>query len=708
MRTTLAISLLALGIGQAFAQASEPARDTAEDAFQWLEEVNGEKPMDWVKGQNASTRKTLENLSTFKSIRQDMLSILDAKDRIPGITKIGNYYYNFWTDSEHRRGIWRRTTLAEYRKADPKWDTIIDVDALGQADKQSYVWHGANCVYPNYDRCLVSLSVGGGDAVIVREFDLKNRTWVKNGFELPLAKGGMDWINRDTVFVQTDFGDGSMTTSSYPRIVKLWKRGTPLSSAKTVIAAEKDDMSANGFGVDTNGVHYDRINVQHSFYESDEYLFENNKLVKLNKPKDATISFFGHQLLMKLESPLVTSSKTWPAGSLLAIDLKDFRAGNDNFVALFTPSDTTSLEHYTFTRHYVILDVLDKVKGRLIEWKFDQGKWTNRQVDAPAFGSVSASAVDPDHSDDYFFSHTDFLTPSNLALASAGSDKRELLKQSPERFNASGLEIAQYEAKSKDGTLVPYFIVKPRDLKLDGNNPTLLYGYGGFKVSMTPGYNAGIGKAWLERGGVYVLANIRGGGEFGPRWHEGALKEKRQRAYDDFIAIGEDLIARKITSPRHLGIQGGSNGGLLMGVMLTQRPDLWNAVVCQVPLLDMKRYNKLLAGASWMGEYGNPDIPAEWEYISRFSPYQNVKAEVKYPNVLFTTSTRDDRVHPGHARKMAAKMMDQGHPNVLYYENIEGGHAGAADSGQRADKVAMEYAFLWDKLAREGAEGAAK
>jgi prolyl oligopeptidase len=380
------------------------------------------------------------------------------------------------------------------------------------------------------------------------------------------------------------------------------------------------------------------------------------------------------------------------------MDFDAFRQGGRDFTVLFEPTESTSFTGATNTRNYILVQSLDNVQSSLKEWKFDDGKWSSRKVNLPTMGAVGVSALDADNSDDYLLSYSDYLTPNVYQLAHAGNDQREQLKSAPAFFDAAPFEIEQKFATSKDGTKVPYFMVHRKDVKYDGNNPTLLYGYGGFQISLTPSYSGSLGKTWLEKGGVYVVANIRGGGEFGPRWHQAALKENRQRAYDDFAAVAQDLISSKITSVKHLGAMGGSNGGLLAGVALTQHPELFNAIVSQVPLLDMQRYNKLLAGASWMGEYGNPDVADEWAYISQYSPYQNVKAEVSYPNVLFITSTRDDRVHPGHARKMAAKMMDQGHPNVWYYENIEGGHGGAANNAQRADMTAITYSFLWNML----------
>ncbi|MBY0444149.1 MAG: prolyl oligopeptidase family serine peptidase [Burkholderiales bacterium] len=611
---------------------------------------------------------------------------------------MGGYFYNFWRDGDHQRGIWRRTTLASYKTANPNWETVLDLDALAKAESANWVYKGADCRYPQYDRCLISLSRGGADAVEVREFDLNNKTFVKDGFSLPEAKSELSWQGKDAIFVASDFGKDSQTDSGYPRIVKLWQRGTPLSAAKTIYEGQKTDISVSAFVAEEAGYRREIIRRGVTFYTNETYLRSGEKLSRIAVPDDANISFFGPQILITLKSAWTVAGKTWPSGSLIASDFEKFQAGERQFTQLFSPSPTTALNGTTATKNFLIVEALDNVKGRLTEWRFKDGQWSQRAINAPAFGSIGATAIDADSSDDYFFTHADFLTPDSLYLAHAGNDERELLKQRPAFFDASSMEIAQNEAVSKDGTRIPYFIVKPKNLKLDANTPTLLYGYGGFEVSLTPYYSAGVGKAWLEKGGVYVLANIRGGGEFGPRWHQAALKENRQKAYDDFIAVAEDLVAKKITQPKKLGIMGGSNGGLLMGVMMTQRPDLFGAVVCQVPLLDMRRFNQLLAGASWMGEYGNPDVPAEWDYISKYSPYQNIKAKTQYPNILFTTSTRDDRVHPGHARKMMAKMQSEGVKSAWYFENMEGCHAGAADNSQKADMTALEYSFLWKML----------
>lgn len=688
----MALTLFGSGI-----TASTAAETAGDDPYLWLENVDGDQALDWVRARNAVSQKELEASADFKPIHERLLKIYDSNTRIPFVTKIGPHYYNFWRDAKHVRGVWRRTSLAEYRKPEPAWETVLDLDALAATEKENWVWKGASCVHPDNDRCLLSLSRGGGDAVVIREFDITRKSFVVDGFQLPEAKSDVVWADRDRVFVATDFGAGSLTDSGYPRIVREWKRGTPLADAVQVFAGAREDVASGAMVVDSGTHHHELIRRATTFYSGENWLRVDGEFKRLDVPDDAQVGLWQDQLTVELRSDWAIGGKTYPGGSLLVIGLADFLGGKRVFASLYTPGPRKSLSGLAKLKSALIVNELDNVRSKLYELKQVDGKWTRTAIDAPAFGALGVSAVDDDESNDYWLTITDFLTPTSLHYAALGKPGSEQLKSLPSYFDAKGLEISQHEVKSKDGTLVPYFQVSKKGLKLDGSNPTLLYGYGGFEVSMQPGYSAGMGAAWLERGGVYVLANIRGGGEFGPAWHQAALKANRQRAYDDFIAIAEDLHRRKLTSPKHLGIQGGSNGGLLMGVMLTQRPDLFGAVVCQVPLLDMRRYNQLLAGASWMGEYGNPDVPEEWAWISKYSPYQNLRKDAKYPRVLFTTSTRDDRVHPGHARKMAARMAEQGH-DFLYYENIEGGHGGAANNQQQAYMNALAYTFFWKQL----------
>jgi len=684
---------------------AQSVNSTMSDPYLWLEEVQGEKALAWVRERNALSTSKLQVSPVFSDNRAKVLGVLNNRDQIPGVTRRGEHLYNFWRDAQNPRGLWRRTTLAEYRKAQPQWDGLLDLDALGKAEGENWVWAGSNCLAPDYKHCLISLSRGGADAKVVREFDLAKREFVKDGFFLPEAKSQFDWVDINTLYVGTDFGPGSMTQSGYARVIKLWKRGTPLADAAQVFEGKDSDVSAFVNVDKTPG--FERITVGRStdFYNTEISLLVNGQWVKINKPSDATLSWQREWAFLLLKSDLKVDSTTFKSGSLLAIKFDALMKGESNYQVLFEPSATRSLARSgpSTTRDYVLLNILDNVAGRIEELQYINGKWQRREVKAPSPGTLSASGLhDPFVKEDslanhYIMSYLDFLTPAALYLGQAGQDHRELLKSNPSFFDNSGMRTEQRFATSKDGTKVPYFVVYPKNAKTDGSNPTVLYGYGGFQISMAPFYSGGWGTTWYERGGVFVIANIRGGGEFGPAWHQSAIKENKQKSYDDFAAVAEDLIKSGITKPQHLGIMGGSNGGLLVGAVMLQRPELFGAVVCSVPLLDMQRYHKLLAGNSWMAEYGNPDKPEEWAYISQYSPYQNVKTGVKYPKVLFATSTRDDRVHPGHARKMAARMMAQGH-DVLYYENIEGGHGGAANNEQRANLVALENTFLWLSL----------
>ncbi|WP_147653504.1 prolyl oligopeptidase family serine peptidase [Vulcaniibacterium gelatinicum] len=696
---------LAAGAYAAAAGAEDPMAESA-DPYLWLEDVEGERALAWVRERNAQTHAELAATPEFQRLEADLRAILDSEDRIPAVEKLGPYYYNFWKDRQNPRGVWRRTTLEEYRKPNPRWETVLDLDALNQAEGENWVWHGAECLKPAYERCLIALSRGGADADVTREFDLTRKAWVEDGFFRPEAKGGLQWIDRDTVYVYTDFGPGTMTASGYPRIVKEWKRGTPLAAARTVYEGRADDMYIAAFHDHTPGFERDFVSRTIAFYNDELSLRRGDgTLVKVDAPNSANKTVHREWLLLELREPYQAGGRTFPAGSLIAARFDDFMAGKRAFEVLFEPTERTSLAGFAWTWHHLVLNVLDDVKNRLAVLTPPAAdaaagaEWTRAPfVGAPEFGTIGVSAVDPDESDAVWLTAADYLTPTTLSLAEVGQAP-EVLKRMPAFFDASRHVIEQHFATSQDGTRVPYFLVRPKDLEYDGTAPTLLYGYGGFEIALTPAYSAGVGKGWLERGGVYVVANIRGGGEYGPRWHQAALKANRHKAYEDFAAVAQDLVARRITSPRHLGIQGGSNGGLLMGNMLTRYPGLFGAVVVQVPLLDMRRYHKLLAGASWMAEYGDPDKPEEWAFIRNFSPYHLLREGVKYPPVLFTTSTRDDRVHPGHARKMMAKMQAMG-LDVRYYENIEGGHGGAADNAQLAHMQALAYTFLWRQLSR--------
>jgi prolyl oligopeptidase len=669
-----------------------------EDPYLWLEDVTGEKALNWVKERNAKTQSQFEANPEFNKLKDDLLEILNSKERIPFVTKYGDHYYNFWRDEKNERGVWRRTTLEEYRQASPKWEVVLDLDAVAAAENENWVWSGAQLLRPGYKLALISLSRGGADATVTREFDMETKSFVKDGFYRPEAKGSLGWIDENNVFISTDFGEGSMTTSGYPRLAKRWKRGTPMDKAELIYEGVPTDMSVSAIHDDTPGFERNFVSRNLAFYNDELYwLNPEGKLIKIDAPNTANKNVIREYLTLELRDAWEVEGNKYAAGSLIVIKFDDFIAGKRKFDVAFEPSENTSLASYGATKDHFYINVLEDVKNRIYVLTPTPDGWKREPLTgAPQFGTVSVSAVDSDESNDYFLTVTDYITPTTLMMGSIGKAP-EKLKQLPAYFDASDLEITQNFATSDDGTRVPYFMVGKKNLKMDGSNPTLLYGYGGFEISLTPSYSGSVGRAWLTQGGVYVVANIRGGGEYGPRWHQAALKANRLRAYEDFAAVAKDLVQRGVTKPERLGIQGGSNGGLLVGNMFTLYPNLFSAAVCQVPLLDMKRFHLLLAGASWMAEYGNPDKEGEWDFIKTYSPYQNVKANTKYPTVLFTTSTRDDRVHPGHARKMMARMEEQGH-TVKYYENIEGGHGGSANNKQAAYMQALAYSFLKQQL----------
>jgi prolyl oligopeptidase len=699
----LVIALTFSGMTQAHDTPHTAASATqagADDENLWLDDIDGAKPLDWVKARNAETVTKYAESQDFKTLDARILEMLDSDAKIPIVSKIGDHFYNFWRDKQHPKGLWRRTTLAEYRKDKPAWETVIDLDALAASEKENWVWHSAQCLKPDYRRCLISLSRGGADADVVREFDLSTKAFIKDGFALPEAKSQVAWIDDDHIYVATDFGPGSMTTSSYPRIVKEWKRGTPLASAQTVYEGKENDMSISAYRDRTPGFERDFVQRALEFYNSETFLrSKDGKLTKIDVPNDAETDVEREWLLVEPRTAWTVGGKTFPSGSLVATKFDDFMAGKREFTVLFTPDEHTSLAGHSWTRHHLILTVSHDVVSQIkVLTPAATGAWKEDTLSgAPPLSNMQASGIDADETDEYFLSVSGFLQPTTLYYGTLGQGEREALKHTPAFFDASKYVVSQHFVTSKDGTKVPYFEVAPKAMKYDGNNPTLVYGYGGFEISLEPAYAAGAGRAWLEKGGVYVIANIRGGGEYGPRWHQAALKANRPRAYEDFAAVSQDLIDRKITSPKHMGMMGGSNGGLLAGNMLTQYPQLYGAVVSQVALLDMKRYTHMSAGASWMAEYGDPDKPEEWKYIQTFSPYQNLHKGAKYPPVLFTTSTRDDRVGPVHARKMAARMQAMGFDASLY-ENIEGGHGAAADNKQLAFMSALAYTYLWEHL----------
>ena len=706
----LAAALAALSSGAALAEtASAPAHPPAGmkpgggDPFLWLEEFESPRALEWVHGENARTAAILEKDPRYETLHQEALKIVDAEDRIPTPSFRAGRLYNLWQDRTNVQGLWRRTTLDSYRTPSPEWETVLDLDVLSKADGKTWVFKGAVCFEPEQRLCLLHLSDGGEDALRVREFDLETKRFVDGGFDLPRGKQSLDWADAQTVLLARDWGAGTTTASGYPFVVKSLKRGQPLDQAQEVFRGRPDDVEASPFTLFDTATRTTQPMIRRgvSFFETETYAVVGGRAVKLPLPLKHDIQgLLGGKLLITLRQDWTPEpgGKTLPQGALAAVDLKALEAGRTSGVELiFAPGPRESIESVGVSRSRVVVSAYENVRGRALMFTPEAGgRWAMQRLPFPDNLSVDLVSVDED-TDLAFIQTANFLQPTTLALADAAALTQTPVKALPPRFDASRDVIEQHEATSTDGTKVPYFVVRPKDLKFDGQAPTLLYAYGGFQVSMTPSYSAAIGKLWLERGGVYVLANIRGGGEFGPAWHEAGLKTRRQVIYDDFAAVAKDLIARKITSPRRLGIEGGSNGGLLMGVEFEQHPELWNAVVIQVPLLDMLRFEHIGAGASWVGEYGSVSNPKERAFLTRISPYHNLKPGVRYPEPLFVTSTKDDRVSPAHARKMAARMQAMGMP-FLYYENTQGGHSASANQHEVAHRVSLEMTYLTRKL----------
>ena len=676
---------------------------TSDDPYLWLEDVRGPKTMEWVEAHNARSTAVLEADPRYAQYYKEALTIAEAKDRVPVGSFIGGRVYNFWQDSDHVRGIWRRTSIASYATGKPEWETVVDLDALAIAEKANWVWKGATCARPTERRCLLFLSDGGEDAVTVREFDLRSKSFVKGGFALPKGKQDVSWENENSLLVSREWKPGELTESGYAYVVKRLKRGQRLSAAVELFRGNKKDVSASaGVLRDAENRTLPTIVEATDFFNAKTFLLDPKGTRQVAIPKKAQfVDMLNGRVIIETREDWTPSgsNKSFPAGSLLSVNLAPLRADPKRLkpALIYAPGPREALQGATASKGVLLVSILDNVRGRtLLFTPGANGSWHRSALDLPDNSSIGIA--DASHkNDETILTVTNFLTPPSLWLADAASGKANEIYQQPAKFDASGLVAEQREAVSSDGTRIPYFLVHRRDIKLDGNNPTLLYAYGGFEVSQTPNYAPATGKLWLERGGVYALANIRGGGEFGPAWHEAGLGAKRQIIYDDFAAVARDLIASKVTSPRRLGIRGGSNGGLLMGVEFTQHPELWHAVVIDVPLLDMIRISKIAAGASWEGEYGSIDDPAVRTFWDKTSPYQNLKSGVAYPTPFIFTTTKDDRVGPQHARKFAARMEEMGLP-FYYYENTEGGHAAGANLRQTARTNALEMVYLTRKL----------
>ena len=667
---------------------------TGEDPHLWLEEVEGERALAWVREQNARSLGALEGDPRYAQLHADALALANSRDRLPLGGVHDGYYYNFWQDETHVRGVYRRAPLEEFaRDGDPRWETVLDIDALAAAENANWVFKGADCL-DGTPRCLVSLSDGGKDAVTIREFNLNTRLFEGRGFVVPEAKSGVAWLDRDTLLIATDWGEGTMTESGYPFVVKRWSRGTPLESATEIMRGQASDVGVfPGVLQDPNGARTPIVVQATTFFESVYYRLDRGLPERISLPRKATIQgLFQGQLIITLQEDWLQLRQ----GALISYPLHQSSREQPDAITLIRPTERQSIEAVAITRDAILAARFENVRGRLTRITYHGGLFAIGDLELPQNGSISFAGASP-MEQRAFAVYEDYLTPDTLYTFDGPTHATRAVRSLPAQFDASNYVAEQFEAVSRDGARVPYFVMHRRDMPLDGGNPTLLYAYGGFQVSMTPGYSPYVGKLWLERGGVYVMANIRGGGEFGPAWHQAGLRTNRQVVYDDFYAVERDLVERGVTGPRRLGIMGGSNGGLLMGVMLNQHPEMINAAVVQVPLLDMLRYDQLLAGASWVDEYGSPSNPEERAFLETITPYQNLRERDDFPLPFVLTSTKDDRVHPGHARKYVARMIELGMP-ALYYENIDGGHSAAANLNEAARRRALEYTYLMQRL----------
>jgi prolyl oligopeptidase len=695
--------VLVAGAGAALSASS----DTPADPHRWLEEIDGPRALAWVAEQNERTKRELAAQPGFEQMRAHALSVLNSGSRIPTLSFSGRHLYNLWKSEEHPRGLFRRTTLDELKRPAPAWTTVLDVDELSRREGKPWVFKSMSCLPPERRRCLVALSAGGGDAIEIREFDSETLRFVEGGFFLPAAKSIVDWIDQDTLFVATDFGEGSLTESGYPRIVKVWRRGTPLASARTVFEADRSAVRAFGHRVRTESGHLDLIEVVPSLWSNRRHLVRglprDPVVRRLEVPETASLAGgFGGRLVLALQDDWAVDGRRFKAGSVVIVDPSGRTA--PELIVEPTEREVIETEDVVVTDRGILVPLLDSVRGRLDRFTpAAAGGFARERIRFPDQGALAVMTAN-DEVGEALVTFETFLTPPTLYHVPAQGDAPTPVMSQAATFDGSRFEVSQQWATSKDGTRIPYFLVGPKEMKRDGTHPVHIFSYGGFRSTLKPSYSGSYephygayGKLWLERGGVFVLANIRGGGEFGPRWHSSVLKENRHKVYEDFEAVADDLVRSGVTRARRIGIEGRSNGGLLTLTAMNRRPELYGAVIAGVPLSDMQRYHEMLAGASWMAEYGDPRIPSEWSYIREYSPYQNFRREASYPPVFVFASTRDDRVHPGHARKTVARLQELGH-RVWYYENVEGGHGGSSTNDQLAYRIALSYAHLWRAL----------
>ncbi len=703
---------LALAMTVASATGASAAEETPvagvpgpeQDPYIWLEQARSPEALEWVAKENERTLAAFEADPRYAQLKAEALAIFDSEDRIPFVSIRPDGLYNFWQDKANPKGLLRRTTLESYRSDKPVWETVLDVDALAKAEGKEWVYQGSTCLPPAETKCMIALSDGGEDATIMREFDMASKQFVPGGFVLDAkSQGGIEWVDADTLLVSRSFGEGTLTESEYPFTTREWKRGTKIEDAPEIFRGDAKDVSSGATLLrDNEGTIHARMAYRGlSFHERAYYVEKDGKWLQLDLPKKASpFGIVDGHMLLSTDEDWTTGGQTFAADSLIAVDLEEWKKDPNGAkkTLVWAPGPKQTKQGGAVTGGGLFVTLLDNVVGKVLEFNYVGGKWVSKPVTLPDNATLGIAASS-DTTDQIMYTVTGFLEPTTLYY-SVGGAAPAVLKTSPAYFDPAGMDVEQYEATSKDGTKIPYFIVKPKGMKADGTTATLLTGYGGFQVPRLPGYLGSTGKMWVEKGGAYVLANLRGGGEFGPQWHQTAIRENKQRTWDDFIAVGEDLEKRGFTSPQHLGIQGGSQGGLLVGTFLTQRPDLLGAAIVQIPLFDMLRYHLIGRGASWIGEYGDPRIPEQRKWIEGYSPYQKIVAGVDYPSPFLWASTADDRTHPAHARKAAAKLKELGQP-YYYFEDTTGGHSGGVDNDQRAKLQALQFIYLMQRLMDE-------
>jgi prolyl oligopeptidase len=702
--TFKATILILISSSLLFTAACSSTPNVDEDPYLWLEEVEGKRAVEWAKDQNQKTNQKLAHSKRFEEMKEFTNENLESSNQIPNINTLGEYYYTLWRTKKNPKGLWKRTKISNRLKKIEEWETVLDIDRLAKKENKPWVLNSYTCLKPKETLCLLALSPGGTDAAVYREFNTRKKRFVKEGFVIPEAKTDVRWIDRHHLLVSSNFGEGSLTDSGYGRLGKVWRRGTPLSKAKTVFELPKDHLGMEFETYYDGNRHYTLAQLHKGFWEKQILSAGKNFQRPINIPSTVQVlTIFSGFLIFELKDNWETESFEYKKGQVLALNTESFgkEIGKQDLKLVYTPKAKASLLDVVALKDSLVFTVLENVKTKLKKISYKDGKFLSTNLKLASSSSV-IKMMDASRKENHLlFKAENYLKPSRLYYYDADTKKKSILKSLKGKFKTKGMTLKQYWAKSADGTRVPYFIVGKKSALKKGKAPTILYGYGGFRINLLPRYNSEIGHNWLEQGGLFVLANIRGGGEFGPDWHQAALKENRQKAYDDFIAVAEDLIKRKLTTNNKLGIRGRSNGGLLVSAVMVQRPDLFGAVASIVPLIDMIRYTKLLAGASWISEYGDPSIPKERSYLQKYSPYQNVKKTNDYPAVFFYTSQKDDRVHPGHARKMAHKMQDMGFDDIYYYENQQGGHSTMVNLEEEAHRRALIYEFFHKHLFEE-------